>query len=626
MNYNTNKNNYKKTNKYPNNNTFNNSNNNFNNNSLSFQKNKKIKTDEELSKNIFIHILRINFFNFLKNIKESNRRKLLLINTYFFLVKHAYNPFISNLKLKVKCKKLKEKIKAFQCRKFFTKTKNQINLIKNPNGGKITTVHAYLYYFNKLKQKLIKGLKINIKLNKLNNQRILLLFGIRNKISILYLYREMRKKFINKESKLYEKTCIFIRTRYLKYLIDNKKKSTEIEEGYRLIRRYQYINNIKDIMNHFNVNYLRKLNKDCKNLEKQKKYFLVKKGIKMLKKFSKTKKKYDNIHNKIIDKTKFNFLQRVKHKISNKVIMNRNFNFLYGVMKKLYKKRYYPELYKRINKFCLNTKGLTKLLMKKIGVGYLKIRTQQKKFENLKLYKIKAKFKKEQMRNGFEILKSNIKLYALYRKNNNISLFYLKKKCFIKIINGLKINKQMKRKKRTMILKAKRFNEKMNKKKIIEKWKLYIMYQKNKRNEYLYAINKRNEIITKHLIQNLINISSENPNMNNMNNINNINNFNHINNNIIDDKSIMNSSFGSQLMFGNKNINNNKNDYYLNDSNNSNSNNIIEKNEINNNNINDDIKSINNINIKKDNNIFDDLKEIRNKKRSKPVILDLNSL
>ena len=176
------------------NNTFNN--NNAINNSLSISKSKK--TDEELSKDIFIHILRINFFNFLKNIKESNRHKLLLINCYFFLVKHAYNPFIKNLRLQVKNKKLKQKIKSFQCRIFFSKTKAQINLIKNPNGNKITTVHAYLYYYNILRKKVITGLRMNIKLNKLNNQRILLLFGIRNKISILFLYREMRKKFINK--------------------------------------------------------------------------------------------------------------------------------------------------------------------------------------------------------------------------------------------------------------------------------------------------------------------------------------------------------------------------------------------------------------------------------------------
>ena len=71
----------------------------------------------------------------------------------------------------------------------------------------------------------------------------------------------MRKKFINKENRLYDKTCIFIRSKYMKYLIENKKKSVEIEEGFRLIRRYQYINNVKDILNHFNVNYLRKINK-----------------------------------------------------------------------------------------------------------------------------------------------------------------------------------------------------------------------------------------------------------------------------------------------------------------------------------------------------------------------------
>ena len=76
------------------------------------------------------------------------------------------------------------------------------------------------------------------------------------------------------------------------------------------------------------------------------------------------------------------------------------------------------------------------------------------------------------------------------------------------MIKGLRIYKKMKRNKRTLLLKSKRFNEKSIKKKVIEKWKLYIFYQKNKRNEYLYVQNKRNEILTKHFIKNLINISS----------------------------------------------------------------------------------------------------------------------
>ena len=587
--------------------------NNTNSNNSSFSLSQRKKTDEELSKDIFIHILRINFFNFLKNIKESNRRKLLLINCYFFLVKHAYNPFIKNLRLKVKNKKLKQKIKAFQCRIFFNKTKAQINLIKNPNGNKITTVHAYLYYFNNLRKKIITGFKMNIKMNKLNNQRILLLFGIRNKISILFLYREMRKKFVNKENKLSEKICLYIRTKYMGYLIENKKRAMEIDEGLRLIRRYQYINNIKNIMNRFNVNYLKKLNKEDKNLESQKKYFYTKKGLNMLKLFSKTQKRYDIIHKKIAEQTKLNFIQRVRHKINNKIITNRNLNILYGLIKKLFKRKYYPELSQRIDKFFLNTKKLDELFMKRIGFIHFKLLVKEKKAQNLSLYKLNSKFKKKEKEIYFGYLRKVVNISNTYKQNNKIALIHFEKIYFDKVIKGFRIYKKMKRNKRTMILKSKRFNEKIIKKKIIEKWKLYILYQKNKRNEYLYIQNKRNEILTKHYIKNLINISSEDFKINDINN----NKINESNNYNIDNININNNSFFNK---------NNGNDYYMNN------NDIFNEridNKINNN--------INNINYnrsnnernkknKNDENLFEELKEMRNRQRTKPVILDLDSL
>ena len=590
-----------------------------NNNSFSISQRKK--TDEELSKDIFIHVLRINFFNFLKNIKESNRHKLLLINCYFFLVKHAYNPFVTNLRLQVKKKKLKKKIKAFQCRAFFNKTKAQINLIKNPNGNKITTVHAYLYYFNVLRKKIITGLKMNIKLNKLNNQRILLLFGIRNKISILFLYREMRKKFVNKENKLSEKICLYIRAKYMRYLIDNKKRATEIDEGLRLIRRYQYINNVKDIMNHFNVNYLRKINKDDKNLEKQKKYFYTKKGLNMLKVFSKTQKKYDIIHKKIADKTKLNFIQRVKHKISNKIIANRNNNILFGLIKKLFRRRYFEELCQRIDKFFLNTKKLEETFMKRIGMKFFELRVKQTKLQNLKLYKLNAKFKKKEKEINFGVLRKNVKISANYRQNNRLALINFEKIYFTQVIKGFKIYKKMKRNKRTLLLKAKRFNEKSYKKKILEKWKLYILYKKNKRNEYLYVQNKRNEILTKHFIKNLINISSENFKINdknrNNNKINESNDF--FNNNLILNNNINNEN---NLYFNKSN----NDDYYMNKNNKDDD--IM--NQRSNTSINNNIGFNKNYIEKKENNkndnLFDELKEIRNRQRSKPVILDLDSL
>ena len=557
----------------------NNLNNNLSSSSLSFPKSKK--TDEELSKDIFIHILRINFFNFLKNIKESNRRKLLIINCYFFMIKHSYNEFISNLRFKVKNKKLKQKIKNFQCKIFFDKIKAQINLIKNPNGNKITSVHAYLYYFNNLRKKIMTGFKLNIKLNKLNNQRILLLFGIRNKISILFFYREMKKNFVNKENKLQEKICFFIRKKYMKYLIENKKRALEIDEGLRLIRRYQYINNIKNIMNHFSINNLKKINKEEKDLSKQKKFFLVKKGLNYLKIFSKNKKKFDLIHNKIATKTKINFLQRVKHKINSKIISNRNFNVLFGLIKKFFRKKNFENFCQRIDKCFLNTKKLQEIFFKKIIIKHLILNRQIKQENNLQLFKLNSKFKKCEKEINFLCLKKIVKISYEYKQKNKLALIHLEKKYFDKVIKSFKLNKKMKRNKRTLLLKSKRFNEKNIKKKIFEKWKLYITYKKNKRNEYLYVQNKRNEILTKHFIKNLINISSEDSKINNNININNINN----NNNKIN---IENNLYNEQININKINI---------------------EKNKNNNN-----------------NNLFDDLKEIRNKQRSKPVILDLDSL
>ena len=557
----------------------NNLNNNLSSSSLSFPKSKK--TDEELSKDIFIHILRINFFNFLKNIKESNRRKLLIINCYFFMIKHSYNEFISNLRSKVTNKKLKQKIKNFQCKIFFDKVKAQINLIKNPNGNKITSVHAYLYYFNNLRKKIMTGFKLNIKLNKLNNQRILLLFGIRNKISILFFYREMKKNFVNKENKLQEKICFFIRKKYMKYLIENKKRALEIDEGLRLIRRYQYINNIKNIMNHFSINNLKKINKEEKDLSKQKKFFLVKKGLNYLKIFSKNKKKFDLIHNKIATKTKINFLQRVKHKINSKIISNRNFNVLFGLIKKFFRKKNFENFCQRIDKCFLNTKKLQEIFFKKIIIKHLILNRQIKQENNLQLFKLNSKFKKCEKEINFLYLKKIVKISYEYKQKNKLALIHLEKKYFDKVIKSFKLNKKMKRNKRTLLLKSKRFNEKNIKKKIFEKWKLYITYKKNKRNEYLYVQNKRNEILTKHFIKNLINISSEDSKINNNININNINN----NNNKIN---IENNLYNEQININKINI---------------------EKNKNNNN-----------------NNLFDDLKEIRNKQRSKPVILDLDSL
>ena len=557
----------------------------------------KKKSNEALNRDIFVHILRLNFYYFLNNVKEIINKKLRIINIYFFILKHSYNPFITNLRIKVKCKELKRKIKIFQCRKFFKYTRSQINLIKNPVGSRITTVHAYLYYFNKLKQKLLIGLKKNIKMNKLNNHRTLLLFSIRNKISVLYMYREMRKVFINKDNKLYLKTCFYIRKTYFKYLKENRLVSQNMEECFRLIRKYQYLNDLKNIMNHFRIDKLKQINAQYKDFSKQTKYFMIRKTIRQLKKYKDVKKKINAIQGKIADKTKFHFLQRVKRKMTNKIIVNRNLNVLIGLIKKYYRRKYFPEFYRRVDKFCINTKKLTMILIRKIGFNYLKSFKEKRKKEKLNLIKLNRTFKKFQKRQYFENYLTNIKISQNFRMSNNNSIMWYKKQIDTKVINGLKLNKQMNRKKRNMTLKAKRFNEKLYKSKIMKSWRFYLTYKKNKRNEYLYAKNKRDEIISRHLVQYIVNISSEDDKINDNNdndNKNIINNSISLNNSQSLSQSIHNSSRQEKKSFIN-----------FNDSININNNN-------------------NNFSGNKD--LMSDLKMIRNKQRTKPVILDLDSL
>ena len=316
-----------------------------------------------------------------------------------------------------------------------------------------------------------------------------------------------------------------------------------------------------------------------------------------------------------------NFIQRVKHKISNKIIANRNNNILFGLIKKLFRRRYFEELCQRIDKFFLNTKKLEETFMKRIGMKFFELRVKQTKLQNLKLYKLNAKFKKKEKEINFGVLRKNVKISANYRQNNRLALINFEKIYFTQVIKGFKIYKKMKRNKRTLLLKAKRFNEKSYKKKILEKWKLYILYKKNKRNEYLYVQNKRNEILTKHFIKNLINISSENFKINDKNRNNNkINESNdYFNNNLILNNNINNEN---NLYFNKSN----NDDYYMNKNNKDDD--IM--NQRSNTSINNNIGFNKNYNEKKENkkndDLFDELKEIRNRQRSKPVILDLDSL
>ena len=371
-----------------------------------------------------------------------------LINVYFFIVQHAYKKFIIKLRTKVKRKKLRRLIKMFQCRFFFRKTKNIVSLIKKPNGGRITSSHAYLFYFRNLKEKFIRSLKLNIKRNKFYTNRTLLLFGIRNKISIIFLLREMKKVH---NAKLFDKkTGNF----YKKIFIDKIKKETKqnlkFEEIFRQLRRYQYINNLKYIMKKFNPHYFGLLKIISNTKLKQKKY-LIKKSIKMLKNFAQIKHRINQKKQEQFSLIKQSFLRRVRHRITNKILLKKNLNILIRRIKKYFnyrtmrimKKLYFLSKIKKSEKiryFYLNI-GI-KLIKKNYNIKnqiikkdnilmnnskiikYMNIRRLIKNVREYITYHEKKKqailfFKWKIEKRIFNVLKNNIKYHINFDNNNN---------------------------------------------------------------------------------------------------------------------------------------------------------------------------------------------------------------
>jgi len=359
-----------------------------------------------------------------------------LINVYFFIVQHAYRKFIQKLKGRVKRKKLKYLIKMFKCRIFFRKIKNIVSLIKKPNGGRITSSHAYLFYFRNLKEKFIRSLKLNIKRNKFYTNRTLLLFGIRNKISIMFLFREMKKIH---NSKLFDKkTGNFYKEIFFRKIKKETKENIKFEEIFRQLRRYQYINNLKYIMKRFNPHYcgLLKIISNTKLIEKK---FLIKKTIKVLKNFAQIKHKINQKKQEQFALVKQSFLRRVRHRITNKILLKKNLNILIRRIKKYFNFRT-MRLLKKLN-FMSKVQKSEKIKYFYLNIGlklfkkHINIKNQMIKKDNILMNNSK-KIKYMNIR----YLIKNVKEYITYHQKKKQSILFFKWKIEKKILNVLKNN------------------------------------------------------------------------------------------------------------------------------------------------------------------------------------------
>ena len=568
-----------------------------------------------INREIIMHILRCNFLSFLKKVKLSITKKLLFLNIYFFIMKFSYKKFYNNSKNNIKNKRLKKLIKIFKYKRFFNIVRNNINLIKNP-GKKITTAHAFLYYFRILKEKFIKGLKINIKLNRIKTQNTLLLFGIRNKISILFLINEMKKHYnsLNFENKF--KYLIY--KKFFKKSIEMYKKSNKIEENFRLLRRYFYINNIKNVMKRLNIKFLKSLEKE-KITYRKKKNFMIKYALKNIKKFTKIKKFIKDKKNEKFNLSKINFIRRVKHRIFSKTILKKNILILISNIKKkynyktfiLFKRLYWLKLNKNEEK---NQKFFKKLAILKFKNYY---NNSNNKKNNWKFYQ--RKINKIIFKKHFDLFYNNLTFFKNYKDLNKKSMKFYKRIYNKKIYKYIKNYYIYKKRKQILSIKCQKMHENLYKKNSFNKWKIYMLYKINKRNEYKYIKDQRNKIITKSLIEKLVKIVTKSQ----------INKEDYLSKQFINRSSrgvrtalIWFNKLKLRVMLKRKNkkINNIDN------------NNLIKTNFLNKNNNkiieNKNEKYVNN-NINNKNNLtkeLSDIKELRNKKRNKPIILNLDNI
>ena len=448
---------------------------------------------------IFRNILKIHFVQLLRNTRLTTTKKLLMVNTYFLMLKKNFVYFTKKIHLITKNKNDSRKIKAFQQRKFFYTIKSTISLIKNPSN-RITSTHAYLFYFKKLKSKIIKGLVLNYERVKLQNKQTLLLFGIRNKLSTMYLYNQMKKKhniqFFDEKIKKFNNKIA------LEQLVNYSKNKIKINECFRMYMRVMYIQHIKEVMSRFSLKYIRSIKGD-QRIKIQYRHFLKKKGITSL--IKKTK-----IKNSIINKTEsFYLLQRktfftnITNLLHKKSKINTGLYTLAVKIRRIYNSRIFKMLYQLYSEIVDKHKNTLVLYFLKLSIKRLVLfASLSKKKQILAQSLLKYSYRKTYQH--IHLFINNINLFKTHHSNSQKGMSFLNRKIKNKLIKGLRQNVLYQKRKKEKFIKGVSFMNFQLKKKFYTTLKLYRIHRTNKKNEYKYILNTRNEIISKHLLENLI--------------------------------------------------------------------------------------------------------------------------
>ena len=465
-----------------------------------------LKTDQHLQQLAYRYLYKLHFIQFLKNTKLQTTEKIYLINTYYHILKHSLSHFLQSTSTSSKRHHLIHKIKTFKCSRFFNSIRLRIDQIKNPSQP-LTTAHAYLHYFSTLRRKFFEGMKLNFNYRKHKTKQLLLLMSIKQKIDLFFIYNPLRKAY---HSKFFNYKALTLQKHItINKLLRYSRKQIAIDESIRMWKRYIYINIMKYGMKHFSLTHLHTL-KQVNDIERRLKALMCKRGIHMIKQgISRNKSIYESkikFYNNICKKLFFN---NIRKRICMKMCMMMNINKLHQTIRNVVN-----------NKTLKRFKETFLQYMHSDKVKEIRYYNKQSLYKLLHYTKMKVKYKQQiavynkyyydTVMNMVKVLINNVKMFKMFRENNVKARKVFVRNIMKKIICGMKGNVQQQKHKRTVKEKCDLVYERMLKRKGMKMIGLYREYLVNKRNQKMFVLGQRREVIAKHVIEKIIVMNSRN--------------------------------------------------------------------------------------------------------------------
>ena len=292
-------------------------------------------------------------------------------------------------------------------------------------------------------------------------------------------------------------------------LLRHSRRQISLSESGRMWKRYIYINTMKYGMKHFSLTHLHTLKK-VNEIEQRLKVLLCKRGLTMIRQGLLRSKRIHaseaQFYNEISKKM---FFTNVRKRICAKLCMNTNINQLIHVIrnavnnktlmrfKQTFLQYIHSDKLKEIRYY--NKQSLYKLLY------YTKVKLKHK--QQIAIYN---KYYYGAVMKMVNVFICNAKMVKVFRESNVKGRNAYRRNVIKKVIYGIRRNAEQQRDKRVVKAKCDLAYERALKRKVVKMISLYREFMVNKRNQRMFVLGQRREIIAKRVIEKIIVMNSRN--------------------------------------------------------------------------------------------------------------------